>query len=122
MMMRTIALSFALMVGALSAFAQSVSSPPVVSPCDTSKYLGQTVAVRGIVSADTTSRRGNRFLNMCGAYPNQAFTGFIPVQSAPAFSGVPSLGGKTVTITGPVQPYQGKAEIVMNSPSQLKVE
>jgi hypothetical protein len=122
MMTKAIALFFALMVVVPSAFAQSAGSPPFVNPNDTPKYVGQTVAVRGIVSADTTSRRGNRFLNMGGAYPNQAFTGFIPAQSANAFSGVPSLGGKTITITGPVQLYQGRPEIVINSPSQLKGE
>jgi hypothetical protein len=121
-MIKTIAFLFALTGLVVSAFAQSATNPPIVSPFDAPKFVGQTVTVRGVVSADTTSRNRNRFINMGGVYPNQAFTGFIPSKSTNAFSGTPPLDGKTVAITGFVQLYQRQVEIVMDSPSQLKVE
>jgi DNA/RNA endonuclease YhcR with UshA esterase domain len=59
---------------------------------------------------------------MGGVYPNQAFTGFIPSKSINASSGTPPLDGRTVSITGAVQLYKRQVEIVVDSPSQLKVE
>lgn len=121
-MMKTIALLFTLNCLTTLALAQSGTNPTVISPYDARKFVGQIVTVRGVVSADTTSRNHNRFINMGGVYPNQAFTGFIPSKNINAFSSTPALDGKTVSITGLVQLYQRQVEIVMESPSQLKVE
>ena len=59
---------------------------------------------------------------MGGTYPNQAFTGWIPTKNAGTFSVVPNVTGKTCSITCQVQPYKGKPEIVLNSPSQVRCE
>lgn len=93
-----------------------------ISPEDAPNYQGQLVTVRGVVSADTTSGRGNRFLNMGGTYPNQAFTGWIPTKNAGVFSALPNVAGKMCSITGQVQPYKGKPEIVLNLPSQVRCD
>jgi len=118
--MRTIALLFAFMAALPAARAEA----PVktISPEEAVNHYGKLVTVKSIISADTTSGRGNRFLNMGGAYPNQAFTGWIPSKNASAFSGVPNVTGRTCAITGEVQSYKGKPEIVVNSPSQVVCE
>lgn len=118
--MRTIALLFAFMTVLPAARAE----PPVktISPEEAVNHYGKLVNVKSSVSADATSGRGNRFLNMGGAYPNQAFTGWIPSKNASAFSVMPNVTGKTCAITGEVQPYKGKPEIVLNSPSQVRCE
>jgi hypothetical protein len=115
-MLKTVALLFALIGVVRPAFAETPvkTIPP--------EEAGQLVTVKGVVSADTTSGRGNRFLNMGGTYPNQAFTGWIPTKNAGAFSVLPNVTGKTCSITGQVQTYKGKPEIFLNSPSQVRCE
>jgi hypothetical protein len=119
-MLNTVALLFALIGVVPAAFAEA----PVktITPPEAPNYYGQLVTVKGVISADTTSGRGNRFLNMGGTYPNQAFTGWIPSKNAAAFSVLPNVRGKTCGITGQVQPYNGTPEIVLNSPSQVACE
>lgn len=116
----TIALLFALIAGASAARAEAQSK--TISPLEVLNHYGQLVTVRGVVSADTTSGRGNRFLNMGGAYPNQAFTGWIPSKNASIFSNLPNVTGKTCAITGLPQPYKGRPEILLDSPSQVRCE
>jgi DNA/RNA endonuclease YhcR with UshA esterase domain len=68
------------------------------------------------------SGKGNIFLNMGGKYPNQAFTAFIPAGSASQFPNAQQYDGKTVAVTGKIQLYKGKPEIILNSPSQISVK
>jgi len=56
---------------------------------------------------------------MGGKYPNQAFTAFIPAKSASQFSNIQQYEGKTVVVSGKITLYQGKPEIIVNSPSQI---
>lgn len=119
-MLKMIALLSALIGLVPAAFAETPAK--TIRPDEASNYQGQLVTVRGVVSADTTSARGNRFLNMGDTYPNQAFTGWIPTKNAGTFSVLPNVAGKTCSITGQVQPYKGNPEIVLNSPSQVRCE
>jgi hypothetical protein len=50
----------------------------VITDDQASRFLGQNVTVEGVVTAVTTSKKGNTFINFGGAYPNQTFTGWIP--------------------------------------------
>lgn len=111
---RIIALLFALLFSV--SWAPAETAGKTISPEEASNYHGQTVTVRGAISADTTSGRGNRFLNMGGTNPNQAFAGWIPTKNAGTFSTLPNVTGRTCSITGRVQPYKGKPEIVLSSP------
>ena len=115
--MKRIALLFAM---AVAPAALAEAPVQTISPEEALNYYGQLVTVNSVVSADTTSR--NRFLNMGGTYPNQAFTGWIPSKSAGVFSVLPNVAGKMCAITGQVHPYKGKPEIVLNSPSQVTCE
>ena len=118
-MLKMVALLFAL-TGVPEAFAEAPvkTIPPEEAP----KYQGQLVTVKGVVSADTTSGRGNRFLNMGGTYPNQTFNGWIPTTNLGMFSVLPNVTGQTCSITGQVQSYKGKPEIVLNALSQVRCE
>ena len=70
-----------------------------------------------------TSNKGNTFLNIGAAYPNQTFTGWIPpaspVSKSPLLSGIE---GKHVKITGRIEMYKGKPEIRINAAEQIEVE
>jgi hypothetical protein len=66
-----------LLVGSLSItlFAQTST---VIPDTEAEKHIGQNVTVEGVVTAVSTSRKGNTFINFGGVYPNQTFTGWIP--------------------------------------------
>jgi len=44
-------------------------------------YFGKNVTVEGVVTAVSTSKKGNTFINFGGVYPNQTFTGWVPART-----------------------------------------
>src|ERR1700686_3891568 len=50
----------------------------IISDTQATQFIGQNVTGEGIVTAVSTSRKGNTFINFGGAYPHQTFTGWIP--------------------------------------------
>ncbi len=93
-----------------------------IRPAEAASYVGQSVTVIGTVSqVHYDKKSGNTFINMGGRYPNHTFYGIIFADSSSAFSGVGSLQGATVSITGRVKDYRGKPQIVLTSPSQIVV-
>jgi DNA/RNA endonuclease YhcR with UshA esterase domain len=101
---------------AAPAFAETIS------PCDADKYIGKLVTVEGVVASKPHHSAKATFINMCGVYPNAGFTGVIFLDDLTKFPGIDSLEGKTVDITGRIQPYQTGPEIKMNDPAQLTVK
>jgi hypothetical protein len=97
-------------------------APPNYSACEASKHVGETATVTGRVDGFHQSGKGNIFLNMGGKYPNQCFTGFIPSSSAGQFPNAQQYEGKTVAVTGKIQLYKGKPEIVVTSPGQISAK
>jgi DNA/RNA endonuclease YhcR with UshA esterase domain len=98
-------------------------TPVVVSDAQAAQYIGQNVTVEGVVTAVSTSRKGNTFINFGGAYPNQTFTGWIPAGTALATDdSIPMLQGKKIKITGRIELYHGKPEIRVLSKSQITEE
>jgi DNA/RNA endonuclease YhcR with UshA esterase domain len=89
---------------------------------EAAKHVGETATVTGRVDSFHQSGKGNIFLNMGGAYPNQAFTAFIPAGSASQFPNAQQYDGKTVAVIGKIQLYKGKPEIIVNSPSQISAK
>lgn len=98
-------------------------TPIVVSDTQAAQHIGQNVAVEGVVTAVSTSRKGNTFINFGGVYPNQVFTGWIP-DGTPLASdpSIRSLQGKKIKITGLIEIYRGKPEIKVLSRSQIAEE
>jgi hypothetical protein len=94
---------------------------PVIKDSEAAQFVGQSLEVRGLVVAVSTSRKGNAFINFGAPYPNQTFTGYIPAGTALANDPwLQSLRGKTVGITGLVELYKGKPEIRVSDKSQIK--
>jgi DNA/RNA endonuclease YhcR with UshA esterase domain len=80
----------------------------------------QNVFAEGVVTAVSTSRKGNTFINFGGVYPNQTFTGWIPAGTALASDpSIHSLQGKRINITGLIELYHGKPEIRILSRHQI---
>jgi DNA/RNA endonuclease YhcR with UshA esterase domain len=118
MKMKTLPVVLIAMIGAL-AIAQA---PPNYSPSEATKHVGETAMVTGTVDSFHQSGKGNIFLNMGGKYPNQSFTAFIPSGSAGQFSNAQQYEGKTVSVSGKIQLYKGKPEIIVTSPSQISAQ
>jgi len=96
-----------------------------IPPEEAAKHIGETVTVEGVVSGTHTSGKGNVFLNFGGKYPNQVFTGYLPAASAAGWSdsdlkSLLALTGKTASVTGKVEMYKGKPEIVLSERNQVK--
>lgn len=98
-----------------------IASSETISPEEAAGYVGQTATVVGIVSQVSRDQRsGNIFLNFGDRYPNHAFYAVIFDYDAGMFSGVERLEGSSVAITGTVQLYRGKPQIIVSDPAQLE--
>jgi DNA/RNA endonuclease YhcR with UshA esterase domain len=95
----------------------------VVSDAQAEQHIGQNVTIEGVVTAVSTSRKGNTFINFGEVYPNQTFTGWIPAGTPLASdASLQALQGKKVRITGRIELYRGKPEIRVLSKSQIAEE
>jgi hypothetical protein len=88
-----------------------------------SSHAGQSVTVEGLVSEVHTARSGKEtFIDLGGSYPNQTFTAVIFERSMSSVGDVSGLAGKTVDVSGLIQTYQGKPEVVITSRAQIKTK
>ena len=86
------------------------------------KHIGESGCVTGKVDYVYTSSKGNNFLNFCPNYKTCPFSAVIFNSDAYKFSNIKGYGGKTVEITGLIKTYEGRAEIIINDPSQIKIK
>jgi DNA/RNA endonuclease YhcR with UshA esterase domain len=114
--MRTLILALGLVSAAMPARAETIS------PADVKAHAGQTVTVEAPVSDVHTGRSGVTFIEIGGRYPDNDFTAVIFASDATKFPNAGALDGKTVVISGPVQLYQGRPEIILKSADQLKAK
>jgi DNA/RNA endonuclease YhcR with UshA esterase domain len=103
-----------------SAFAQDT-----ISPEDASKFIGQQKTVCGTVASAnyaTRSKGQPTFLNLDKPYPHQVFTVLIWGSDRSKFEKPPeTLSGKEICVTGMIQSYRGRPEIIVKEPSQIKI-
>jgi DNA/RNA endonuclease YhcR with UshA esterase domain len=117
MEMKALLLALWLTLTAAPAFAQTIS------PLEAKDHVGQNVTVEGTVSEVDHAASGKMiFIDMGGHYPNNVFAGVIFIDDAGKFPGVDSLDGKVVDITGTIKFYQGRTEIILNDPAQIKAK
>jgi hypothetical protein len=114
--MRTLILAFGSVLAVMPARAETIS------PADVKAHAGQTVTVEAAISDVHTGRSGVTFIDVGGHYPDNDFTAVIFAGDATKFPNVSALDGKTVVISGPVQLYQGRPEIILKSADQLKAK
>jgi DNA/RNA endonuclease YhcR with UshA esterase domain len=99
----------------------AIAAEKVISDSEASKYVGESVAVKGVVANVFQSNKGNIFLNFGNSYPNQKFAAVIFSKDAAKFGNFKAYEGKAVVVTGVVQSYKGKAEIILKDPGQIKL-
>lgn len=97
-------------------------SQDTISSKDAKDFIGETKIIRGIVASVFVSSKGTVLINFDEAYPNATFVAVIkPVNNGVSYADVKK--GSILTITGKIEEYKGKPEIILNDQSQiLKVE
>jgi hypothetical protein len=107
----------------LALFAATPALAETISPCDAEKYVGKSVTVEGAVNEVHHAASGKvTFVDMCGRYPNNVFTGVIFNDDAPKFPDVDLPDGKTIDVTGTIKLYNKRPEIILNDPAQIKAK
>jgi DNA/RNA endonuclease YhcR with UshA esterase domain len=110
-------------IASLTALVAAPAWAAVISATAASSHVGQSVTVEGLVSEVHTARSGKEtFIDIGGAYPNQTFTAVIFERSAAVVGDVSGLTGKTVDITGTIQMYEGKPEVIITSRDQIRAK
>jgi hypothetical protein len=82
-------------------------------------HVGEYASVRGKLLREYTSKSGTIFLDFCPDYKKCPFTGVIFADDAKQFGNLSKYEDSIVTLTGKISLYEGKAEIILSSPSQL---
>lgn len=99
----------------------SQTENPKYSVSEAKNHIDEYATVSGTVSQVFISKKGTVFFNMGGFYPKHTFTAVIFKNDVKNFSDVYKYEGKEVEITGIIKMYQGKPEIILKSPNQIKI-
>ncbi len=88
---------------------------------DAGKHVGEKTCVTGTALQVFTSAKGTTFFDFCANYKTCPFTAVVFASDAAKFSNLSQYEKKTVEISGLLTTYQGKAEIILNEPAQIKI-
>ena len=88
---------------------------------DAGAHTGAAGCVQGRIVRAFTSRGGNTFLDFCTDYRNCPFTSVIFSSDRSKFGDLSALAGHRVELSGSITTYDGRAELVIHDPSQLRV-
>jgi DNA/RNA endonuclease YhcR with UshA esterase domain len=105
--------------------ASVVFSANTITPEDAINHIGQQATVCGNVASAKYSTRSNRqptFLNLNRPYPHHIFTALIWGADRSKFSNPPEVYymNKKICVSGTIEEYKGKAEIIVRNPNQIK--
>lgn len=102
---------------------KDIGSLRVISACEAQNYIGEEMIVEGKLAQVYQSEKGNVFLNFEKEYPNQCFTVVIFKSDRNRFPGnLEELYlGKRLRVQGLIKEYKGKPEIILSSPSFIKI-
>lgn len=101
----------------------TISSPNnCINFQDADNYIGEYKCVIGKVDNVFISSTNTTFLNFCPNYQTCPFSAVIFNSDSPKFPNPEQYENKTVEITGLIKTYQGKPEIILDEPSQIKIK
>lgn len=97
-------------------------SQDTISTKDAKNFIGETKIIRGIVASIFVSNKGTVLINFDEPHPNATFVAVIKTgTSGVSYADVKK--GSIMTMTGKIEEYNGKPEIILSEQSQiLKVE
>jgi DNA/RNA endonuclease YhcR with UshA esterase domain len=100
--------------------AQTPTPTPEYTAVQAARHIGETAKVTGTVQRVNQSQGGSIFLDLGGKYPNNPFTVFIPRSASEKFPNFKRYDGAIITVSGEIEEYNKKAEIIVTDPSQIK--
>jgi micrococcal nuclease len=111
----------------LFAFLSIAYAQEAISSEDAAKYIGRQKTVCGMAaSAHFAAKTKGQptFINLDKPYPNQVFTVLIWESDRGKFEKPPETlySGKEICVTGMIQSYQGRPEIIVKEPVQVKTK
>jgi hypothetical protein len=106
---------------ATSSFASPGNAADCVDFHDAGPHAGETGCVSGRVVKVFTSRGGNTFLDFCEDYRDCPFTSVVFSSDKGKFGDLESLAGRQIEIRGPITVYQGRPEIIIRDPGQIRL-
>lgn len=99
---------------------------PTIAPAAAINHVGRTATVCGVVASAKYAEQTHRqptFLNLDKPYPNQVFTAVIWGSNRANFSYAPeTLAGLKICVTGQIELYKGRAEIIVSGPKQIQLQ
>jgi DNA/RNA endonuclease YhcR with UshA esterase domain len=118
---RTLILTLSTLIICLSVNAISQTKIPKYSTKEAKNHKGQYATVKGTVSDVLVSKTGTVFFHMDGKYPNHLFSAVINKDDVPTFAEVNEYVDLTLEITGVIKIHEGKLEIILKSPKQIRI-
>ena len=97
-----------------------VNTAPCVDFRHADPLVGKNGCVAGLVLRVYAARTGNTFLDFCEDYRTCPFSSVVFASDKSKFGDLGSLQGKRVEIRGDVTAYQGRAEIIVRDPQQVR--
>jgi RecG-like helicase len=116
---------FLLILITLVVSAASSASADKITPAQAKDHIGKHATVCGVVASANFAARSSRqptFLNLDKPYPDHIFTAVIWIEDRPKFGKPETLKGKRVCVSGLVEDYRGKPQIVLQEADQLRPE
>ncbi|HKE25739.1 MAG TPA: hypothetical protein VKB88_25445 [Bryobacteraceae bacterium] len=106
-------------------FSEALFAADSIPSAKAKDHVGETATVCGHVADARYLDSGSRptFLNFDKPYPQHTFTAFIAGENHAKF-GTPEkdYADKNVCVTGKIEDYNGKPEIVLTHPQQIKLQ
>ena len=104
---------------AIALFLTTFANADIITPREAAQNIGSYSTVEGAVSQVSKSRGGTTFINFGGRFPNHVFYGVVFKKYAHKFRNLEGLVGKSVAISGTIELYKGKPQIILFSPDQI---
>jgi DNA/RNA endonuclease YhcR with UshA esterase domain len=118
---RSLIVTLSALLICLSVNAVSQTKVPKYSTKEAKNHKGQYATVKGAVYDVHVSKTGTVFFYMDGNYPNHLFSAVIYKDDVPKFPEVNEYKDLTLEITGVIKIYEGKPEIILKSPKQIRI-
>ena len=102
------------------AAAEGTNLPVKIGAAEAEQHYDQLMTVTGTV-AQVTLRPTIVFINLDHPYPDSPFAAIIHSKDTNQFTNLKLLRGRSVEITGKIQNYHDRAEIVVEKAAQILV-
>lgn len=114
---------FALLFALAMLPAAAADAPAARIPAsEAAQHVGETTTVVGVLNGfHFGGRRQPTYWNIDGRYPDNLFTAVIPASHAGEFPNAKPLIGRVLAITGTIELFNGKPQIVLTNINQVQV-